>query len=178
MSMSSNITTTVVTPEPTPHRVSGLLFCVGIFNFLSLVAGTVALLPLAVHRLMDWYEDPMRSSLGVPCAHAAIVHFTMCAMSPGLLTTCYLFLFHDNLLAGKAYLLYLVLAILVSFVVIISFNELYGLTLFIAYSFFAVIACLSMRGKNAETRTRHCDVLVNYRAVEHSSNAPSQVISE
>ena len=108
-------------------RSKGLLFHAGIFNFLSTIAMTVVLLSLGVYRLMDWYADPLKTSLGVPCAHAAIVHLIVAAMSPGLLVSSYLSLFHDSILAARAHLLYLFLAILVSLVVSISCNQFYGI---------------------------------------------------
>lgn len=168
--MSSAVRTSQssVTRDPEARQETGHLFYLGIVAFLTTISMTVVLVTQGVLRVQDWSEDPMSSCLGVGCAHAAVIHFTISAISPGLLISSYLSLFHGSLLAAKAYLLFLLLAVLVALTVSISFHEVYGLSLLLTYSLFAVIAYLSLKQR---LDTEHEDELVvTYHAVHEAEN--------
>ena len=133
-----------------------LLFYAGaIGNFVILTSVTAALFAYGIRNLIDCAADPLNSWIGVSCDHAAVVNLTIAFMSPGMLISAFYALFRDSMLAARAHLVYLLLALLVSLVTGISMKELYGLGLFVMYGLLLLISCLSLRQQYAMQRRRH-----------------------
>lgn len=121
---------------------SKFLLTASVFDLLSMAGVTAVLLTLGVHRMRRWMDT--RSS-GDDDAHAAVVHLSLCCMSPGLLISGFHAYFRDSLIGCWSHLLFLVLALLVLLAIGISFDALYAGTLFAVYSAFTAMAVFSLR---------------------------------
>lgn len=125
---------------------SKLLLTASVFDLLSIAGVTAVLLTLGVDRMRRWMDTRSSGEEGEDAvAHAAVMHLSLCCMSPGLMISGFHAYFRDSLIGCWTHLLFLVLALLVLLAIGISFDALYAGTLFAVYSAFTAMAVFGLR---------------------------------